>query len=303
MMKLSAADTIVIFGGSGFIGRYLVRNLLQNESKIKIAALHDTPFKEIHSSQLSFLKCDIKNTEKVFEVCQGATHIVNLVGLRFEDGENNFENTHVSGACNIALAAKEYEVKRLIHLSALTNNVSSKYGETKLRAQEKVLSIFPKATIVRPSLVYGREGKFINLYANIVKKSLLVPLLYGGHTKTQPLYVEDVALFLYVVLESDESKVTGKILNIVGPKQYEMLDILNFVLRVLKKKRLVIPLPGWAGYLLGFICEKLGLKFMSRDLVTLMKEDFLLRPGETNAMPDFNVQPRVVEQVVPTYLK
>jgi NADH dehydrogenase len=200
------------------------------------------------------------------------------------------------------LAAKEHHVKRLLHLSALTNNKKSRYAETKLRAQKEVLSIFPQATIVRPSLIYGREGKFINVYARVVTKSLFVPLLWGGHTRTQPLYVEDVALFLYVVLGADSSKVCGKILNIVGPKQYEMLEILNFVLHTLNKKRVIIPLPGWAGYALGYLCDTFGIKFMTSDLVTLMKENFLLSEGEVNAMPDFGVKAKYVEEVVPPYL-
>lgn len=303
MDKLSNKDTIVIFGGSGFIGKYLIRNVLPTGAKIIVASLHNRPLKDLDFPQISLIQCDIKNKEQVFNASQTATHLVNLVGLRFEEGDNNFENTHVTGACHIALAAKEYQVKRLLHVSVLTNNIKSRYGETKLRAQEKVLSIFPTATIIRPCLVYGREGKFINIYANMIRKSYFVPVLWGGRTRTQPLYVEDVALFLYAVLEADGPKVWGKILNIVGPKQYAMSDIVNFLLLFSNKKRVVFPLPGWAGYIMGYVCEKFGIKFMTRDLVLLMKENFLLRDDETNAMPDFGIQPRAVEEAVPTYLK
>lgn len=304
MANLSRKDTVVIFGGTGFLGRYLIRNLLESGAKIKVASLHNTPPADItNHEQVSFWQCDIKNKESVFNIAKGATHIVNLVGLRFETGDNNFENAHVIGASNIATAAKELGANRLLHLSVLTNNTNSRYGETKLRAQKEVLSIFPKATVVRPSLVYGREGKFVNLYAKVVKKALFVPLLWGGQTKTQALYVEDVGLFLAKALQGDDEMVLGKVLNIAGPKVYRMLDILNFVMQHLQKKRVIIPLPGWAGYTLGYICEKFGIKFMSRDLVRLMKEDFILREGEHNSMPDFGVKPVLIEEIVPTYLK
>ncbi len=304
MYKLNENDTVVVFGGTGFVGKSLIKRLVSTNAKIKIASLHNIEIAELKTygsvGQLSFLQCDAYDARRLEEIITGATHIVNLIGILKESKYNSFEQAHVTCASNIANAACAHNIARLVHVSALSRNNRSRYAMTKQIGQDQVLASFSNATVIRPSVIFGKDDKFINLFANMSRYMPIIPLIGDGETKVQPIYVSDVADFIVKILEAEPDEVFGKVFDIAGPKQYTMREIVSLILKTTHRRRLIAGIPIPLAMLQGYCMEKLPYSVFTRDMVELSKTDSIII-GK-NALNTFGIKPQYLEDLIPKYI-
>lgn len=319
-----AGSQVTVFGGSGFVGRHLVRRLAASGCVVKVAvrdpdrAQFLKPLGDV--GQIVPLRIDVTNETQIAAAVSGAQAVVNLVGILFEKGKYSFDAIHHHAAGAIAEAAKRAGVLRLVHVSALgtAKNSESRYARTKALGEESVLRAFPEATIFRPSVIFGPEDGFFNLLAAIARISPIVPVMgaspqllfregalpefkpFGkGGPRFQPVYVGDVAEAIVRALDSPESQ--GKRYELGGPRVYTMLDIVQLVLRQTGRKRLLLPAPLWVLGIEAALLELVGLKLLTRDQVRLLRRDNVVS-RRALTLSDLRITPATAEIMLPTYL-
>lgn len=301
---------VVVFGGSGFLGRYVVERLARQGAFIKVPThnLEKSLFLKTTGfvGQITPLYTNVFDDKSVSDVIKGADYVINLIGILHERGKSNFENMHVDVAQRIAKLCKKHKVKRLVHISAIGANVNSRsrYASTKGKGEKAVLKDFPEATIIRPSILFGEEDNFFNRFANLSRFSPFLPLVGGGHTKFQPVYVDDVAhVIVKSLTESKENKNphAGKTYELGGPDVYTFKEILLFILKNIHKRRLLVPLPFPFASLVGFFTQFLPNPILTRDQVTLLKSDNIVGKRAVG-FKKLGIEPTAVETVVPKYL-
>lgn len=297
---------ITVIGGSGFLGRYVVRALAQKSYRIRVLC-RDTekasflkPYGDV--GQIAIQYGDITDPETIEKNIDGSYAVINLVGVLFEKGSQSFSDIHTTGAEKVARFAIQADVKKYIHISSLgvDRAVSSHYARTKLQGEESVLSVFPNATILRPSVVFGPEDNFYNMFASMASMFPVLPLIGGGKTMFQPVYVNDVADAVMVALH--ESNTAGNIYELGGPNIYSMQEILTNILEIIGKKRKFISLPFTVGSLIGLMNEALPNPMITRDQVRLLKYENTVSAGSKN-FSDLGIQPTSTQLIVPDYLK
>ena len=194
-----SGDVIVVFGGSGFVGRYVVRALAKAGKRVRVAMRRPHLAIDLRVmgdvGQIQLVQANVRNAESVARALEGADGVVNLVGILFEKGKQTFNSTQADGARIVAQGAATAGITRYVHVSAIGADVASKsnYGRTKGEAEDAVKAVVPTATIVRPSIVFGPEDDFFNRFAAMARISPALPLIGGGATRFQPVYVGDVA--------------------------------------------------------------------------------------------------------------
>jgi NADH dehydrogenase len=232
---------------------------------------------------------------------QGADVVINLIGILAEGGHASFNEIHTALPGRIASAAKAAGVKTLIQISALGADArsASAYAKSKAAGEEAVRAAFPEATILRPSIVFGPEDKFFNRFAAMALISPALPLIGGGHTKFQPVYVGDVADA--IMAAATRADAAGKTYELGGPAIYSFRELMELLLAEMGVKRLLAPLPwGLASFQAG-IAERIPGKPLTRDQVELLKVDNVLS-GAAPGLTDLGVTPTAVELILPTYL-
>jgi NADH dehydrogenase len=296
---------IAIFGGSGFLGRVLVQKLAQKGAVIKIGvrapdeALFLRPMG--HVGQIIPTYSDITNPASVAALCEGADYVVNLVGILYQKKHQKFNTVHIKGAQTIAEACKKKGIQRLIHISALgaEANSPSKYAATKAKAEKVVLAADPMATILRPSLMIGPDDHFFNLFASMSRISPVLPLFGGGLTRFQPVYVGDVATAIIKLLEENTGQ--GKIFELGGPSVYTFKELMTLMLKTIKRKKILLPLPFFVGEMLGTILQLLPHPLLTRDQIILLKKDSIVSKRALT-FKDLKITPSSLEAILPTYL-
>lgn len=269
-----------IFGGAGFIGKYLVSACLNSGYYVKVvsrkAKIEKKNFSFSKLGQCSFVNCDIKNREQVFEVIKGSNIVINLIGLLESQKKNSFSDVHVKGVSHLCEACEKESVKKLIHVSAIgvENKSTSKYFDTKLQA-EKLIKKMNNYMILRPSVVYGDEDKFINFFAKVAKLSPVLPLIGGGLTKFQPIWVRDLADLILLIIKSDKSR---KILEVGGAEILSFKEILAFILAELDLKKKLIKIPFSLAQKMALFSEILPMSLLTRDQVEMLKFDNIVNP-------------------------
>lgn len=296
---------ITIFGGSGFIGINLIKQLLKNEYKIQIVSrtCENLPeFEEfIKNGFLTFIKGDLKDLNLIEKYVSDSWAFINLVGLLFEKRSGDFLTIHNKAAQKIALLANKIGVEKFIHISALgiDKALTSEYARTKLAGENLVLKEFPTATIIRPSIVFGSEDNIFNQFAQMAKFSPILPLIGGGATKFQPVYVQDVANTVIAILQSNDF--AGKIFELTGPTIVSFKEILIFILKTIDKKRLLLNLPFFIAKIIGRLANLLPNPPLTADQVELLKYDNV-NSNRYLGFEDITIDPRTIEEIVPEYL-
>ncbi len=316
---------ITVFGGSGFIGRHLIRRLAAQGWEIRVAVRDlesALPLKTAGDvGQVVPWCCDISRTEHVAAAVAGADAVVNLVGALYPSGRNSFQNLHVAGPTAIAEAAKAAGVKRFVHMSALGADANSEsvYARTKAEGEQAVRAIFPGVVIFRPSVLFGPEDKFFNLFAGLSRFSPVLPVFgcpslpklsfgdgglkvdfYGdGGTKFQPVYVGDVADAIMVGLSSTEA--TGNTYELGGPTVYSFKQLMQMLLAYTNRKRLLLPVPFFVAELKACFLQLLPKPLLTRDQVLLLKTDNVVHDG-AKGLADLGIAPTTAESILPTYL-
>ena len=324
--RFSSTDRVTVIGGSGFVGRHLVRRLAKVGAGIRVgvrdvdAASFLKPYGDV--GQVVPWQVDIGDPAQVATAVHEANVVVNLVGILYERGERTFERVHVDGALNVAKAAAEAGADRFLHMSALGADPMSPavYGRTKFAGEEAVKTVFPEATIFRPSVVFGPEDNFFNMFAGMMRFLPALPVMgvpltpkvslggvngsvvdwFGnGGCKFQPVYVGDVAQAMFDSVSKPETR--GEIYELGGPQVYSFKELMELILRVTERKRLLVPMPLAVAYLEALLLQFLPKPLLTPDQVALMKRDNVLS-SDAKGLTALEIQPTPAEAILPTYL-
>ncbi len=311
---------VTVFGGSGLIGRHLVARLAARGHVVRVpvrdvaAANFLRPMGDV--GQVTPVGVNVTDEAAVAAAVEGSDVVVNLVGILFGRGRQNFAAIHRDGATNIAKCSKEAGVERLLHMSALGASPKSRslYAWSKAAGEEAVREAFPDATIFRPSVVFGPDDEFFNLFAALARLSPVLPVfgcplptlrgtqidIYGeGGTKFQPVYVGDVADAMVAALDDRAS--AGETYELCGPTVYSFKALMELVLSVTDRKCLLAPIPFWVASFEALFLEFLPKPLLTRDQVTLLKSDNIAS-GELPGLESLSIAPTAAEVILPTYL-
>jgi uncharacterized protein YbjT (DUF2867 family) len=298
--------TVTIFGGSGFVGTQIVQKFADSGAQVRVAvrnplaAQYLKPLGEV--GQINIVQVSLSSDADIIEVMKGSDVVINLVGILYETGSQTFEAVHVEGAKRIAKAASKLGVPKLIHMSSLgvIKKSRSLYSSSKARGEEAVLKAFPNATIIRPSIIFGPKDAFFNRFAQMAVTSPFLPLIGGGKTKMQPIYVGDVADSFIRACVKPEAQ--GKVYELGGPSVYTFRDLMEFLLKTINRKRLLITIPFSVAKGLARIAQYFPGVPLTPDQVELIKTDNVVSPTSLHA-EDLGVYPKALEAIVPAYLE
>jgi uncharacterized protein YbjT (DUF2867 family) len=302
-------DTLVaIFGGSGFLGRHVVRALAKRGYRVRVAvrrpelAGHLQPMGRV--GQIHAVQANLRYPESVTAATRDADIVINLVGILFERGRQRFDTVMTAGAQAVAQAAKAVAAP-LIHVSAIgaDENSTSRYAQAKARGERLVLSAHDGAVIVRPSIIFGPEDDFFNRFAALARVSPALPLVGGGVTRMQPVFAGDVAEAIARAVDGNLQP--GATYELGGPHVRTFRELMQFVLTTAQRRRVLIPVPFALMKL-----QALGLQFLPKppitpDQVELLKRDNIVsddakRDGRT--LEGIGITPESIDAIVPTYL-
>jgi NADH dehydrogenase len=296
---------VTVFGASGFVGRHTVRALARAGWRVRVAVRHPNmgfflrPLGTV--GQIGFLKADITDPDQVAAALQGASAAINLTGILAPAGGQGFDDVHVQGAANIAQAAAAAGITTLVHVSAIGADTESEsaYARSKAEGEREMREAFPAATILRPSIVFGPEDGFFNKFANLARFTPVLPLIGGGHTRFQPVFVGDVAAAIARVLTDETAR--GRTYELGGPGVYSFRELLELVLRETGRRRLLVPLPFALASLKALFLQFLPGKLLTPDQVRLLKKDNVVSVTALG-LKDLGVTPTSLEVELPSYL-
>jgi NADH dehydrogenase len=301
---------VTVFGGSGFIGRHAVRALVRDGWRVRVAvrrpdlAGHLQPLGGV--GQIVAVQANLRFPESVAQAVRGSDAVVNLVGILAESGKQSFASVQAEGPRIVAEAARQAGAARFVQMSAIGADRASKaaYGLTKAAGEDAVLQIYPDATILRPSIVFGPEDDFFNRFAAMARISPVLPLIGGGKTRFQPVFVGDVA---QVVAMGASGKIGGgaAAYELGGPEVMTFEQILRYVLKVTGRKRILAPLPFGLAKMQARVLQLLPNAPLTVDQVTMLETDNVVSDEAAAAgrtLQGVGVTPTPVEAVVPTYL-
>jgi len=295
-----------VFGGSGFIGRYIVKRLAKEGWVVRVAVRDPASAYSLkplgNVGQIVPMPVRVQDPDSVAWAVSGADAVFNLVGILYEPGgDQSFEQVQQQGAGNVAEQAAEAGVPRMIHVSAIGADESSEsvYARTKALGEKAVLAAFPAATILRPSIVVGPEDDFFNRFAAMARFSPALPLIGGGKTRFQPVYVGDVADAAMAAVH--DSRTQGEIYELGGPRLYTFKQLMELMLKEIQRKRLLLPIPFEVAHLQARFAELLPKPPLTRDQLRLLKKDNVVA-DDAKGFADLGVKPQAIEVILPRYL-
>ncbi|MGA1275151.1 MAG: complex I NDUFA9 subunit family protein [Gemmobacter sp.] len=302
---------VTIFGGSGFVGRYVARRMAQAGWRVRVAVRrpNEAIFVRTYGvpGQVEPIACNIRDDASVAQALAGADAAVNCVGILAETGANRFEAVHAEGAGRIARAAAAAGVGRLVHVSAIGADAGSPsaYARSKAAGEAAVRAAFPGAVILRPSIIFGPEDQFFNRFAAMTRTSPVLPVV-GGTTRFQPVHVDDVAAAAECAIRTD---VAPGVYELGGPETLSFADLMRRMLAEIRRRRIVLDLPFWiarpiATVLDGVQAATLGLfhnGMLTRDQLRNLARDNVVAP-DARGLADLGIAPTPMSAVLPGYL-
>ncbi|PLS22726.1 complex I NDUFA9 subunit family protein [Neptunicoccus cionae] len=308
---LQSPKVVTIFGGSGFVGRYIARRMAKEGWRVQVAvrrpneAVFVRPYGVV--GQVEPVLANIRNDDSVAHVIANSDAVVNCVSVLQEHGKQTFEALNVEGAARIAKACAAAGVARLVHISALGADADSDSASARSKAEgeQAVLDAFPTAMILRPSVIFGNEDQFLNRFAQMSSFSPILPL-FGGASKFQPVYVDDVA---QAACKGILGQAEPGIYELGGPDVESLSDIVKNMLRIIRRRRLVINQPFFVGTLLGKTLDMvqkltLGLftnTILTADQVKQLRNDNVVS-STAKSFADLGITPTSYETVAEQYL-
>jgi NADH dehydrogenase len=306
-----AEKIVTIFGGSGFLGRYIVKELAPTGMFINIAERYPEEALFLKTAgfvgQINLIPANVTSKESIKQAIKNSDIVINTVGVLYSKGKQDFKKLHTEAAGNIARVAKELGCAKFIHVSALGIDkayYASTYAKTKLEGEKEILKHFPQATIIRPSVIFGKEDNFLNKFAAMATILPFLPLINEGKTRLQPVYVRDVAEAIATIIKDEKKKYNGKIVELGGPEVYSFKEVIKFILKTINRKKLLLPLPEAVAKLIGVISEIFMPKpVITRDLIKLLNYDNVVGDKNKLKFSDLNITPQSMKHIIPTYLK
>lgn len=294
-----------VLGGSGFIGRYVVQRLAARGIVVAVGCRNAERAKFLRPmgnvGQIVTLGVAIDDEDALARFLEGSDWVVNAVGILAETGSQRFERVHHQGPARLARLARAAGVERFVHLSAIGADPRSPslYARTKAAGEAAVREHFPTATILRPSVVFGPEDRLFNRFAEMAVYSPVLPLIGGGGTKFQPVYVGDVADAVVACLE--DATTEGRIYELGGPETYSLREIVERVLAEIRRKRFLLDIPFGLAAFQGKLLSLLPSPPLTEDQVLLLKRDSVVSPGALG-LADLGIAATPLEAILPTYL-
>ena len=272
------AKNCLIFGGSGQIGRYLIRKLTKNNYKVTVVTrnLHQKGYvikTQANAGYINIVEANIFDEQKIRKLFLQADICINLVGILYESGKGNtFENIHSVFPSILAKLCKEYKVSQFVHLSALGINsaTDSDYAKSKLIGEANIQKNFPLAYILRPSVVYSVDDNFTTSFMTLLSRLPFFPLYYNGETKFTPIHSSDLTDIIFHVISNN---LHSKIVECVGPETLSLKEILKKLLKLINKNRLLIPLPFFVANISAKLFQLFPKPLLTVDQLTLLKYD------------------------------
>ncbi|MEO3414532.1 complex I NDUFA9 subunit family protein [Roseovarius sp. CAU 1744] len=301
---------VTIYGGSGFVGRYIARRMAKAGWRVRVAvrrpneAMHVKPYGVV--GQVEPLFCNIRDDESVRRVMQGADAVVNCVGTFDRKGRNNFDAVQHEGAERVARLAAAEGVEQLVHISAIGADAQSDslYAQTKAHGEAGVVQHFPNAVILRPSIMFGPEDGFFNRFASMTRLGPVLPVV-GAETRFQVVYVDDVAKAAEMAIKGEAAP---GIYELGGPDVNTFRELMQEMLGVIRRRRLILNIPFWAARIMAAMMElvqtiSLGLipPQITRDQVKSLRVDNIVSPN-AKGLADLGIEPTATEAVLPDYL-
>ena len=294
-----------VFGGSGFIGRYVVKRLAQRGYVVRVAVRDPEAAQFLKPmgtvGQVVPMAAPITDEAACARAIRGADVVVNLVGILAESGAATFQAIHTDGAARVARLSAAAGVGRLVHLSAIGADPASpsRYGMSKAAGEQAVRQGFPGATILRPSIVFGPEDHFFNRFAGMARMLPFMPLI-AGDTKLQPVHVGDVADAVLAALTRADA--VGGMYELGGPRAWTMRELMAYIMKETGHERRMIAAPMGLVRLQASILERLPGRLLTRDQLLMLKRDNVVTAGMPG-LTDLGLVPTPVELIVPTYLR
>ena len=309
-INLNNRALITIYGGSGFIGRHVVRAIAKTGARMRVAvrrpdlAGHLQPLGGV--GQINPVQANVRFPDSLLAAAHGADAIINLVGILFPSGKQTFKAVQDEGARHVAEAARAAGVHTLVHVSAIGADpeASSAYARSKAEGEAAVREVFPDAVILRPSIVFGPEDDFFNRFAALARIAPALPLIGGGRTKFQPVFAGDVAKSVVAAL-TGEAKAEAPY-ELGGPEALTLRDVMERVLTYTMRKPLLVPEPFWLAKLQAAFLQLLPKPPLTIDQVRLLESDNVVSEGAKRArrtLEGLGIEPVAVAAVVPAYLE
>ena len=272
------AKNCLIFGGSGQIGRHLIRKLTKNNYKVTVVTrnLHQKGYDiktQANAGYIDIVEANIFDENKIRKLFTKADICINLVGILYENGKGNtFKNIHSIFPSILAKLCKEYKIQQFIHLSALGINkaIDSEYAKSKLEGELNIQKNFPLATILRPSVVYSVDDNFTTNFMTLLSRLPFFPLYYNGKTKFAPIHCSDLTDTIHHVVSKN---IYSKTIECIGPEIFSLKEILKKLLKLISKNRLLIPIPYFAAYLSAKFFQLFPKPLLTIDQLILLKYD------------------------------
>lgn len=301
---------VTVFGGSGFVGAQIVRALAKRDFRIRVAVRNPGRAYRLPMlgdvGQIEIVQANVRNAPSVERALEGAEACVNAVAVLFESGRQGFEALHVEGARTIAGIAKAAGVRRFVQISALgaDHESPSRYGRTKAAGEAAVREAIASAVILRPSVVFGQSDQFFNRFAAMAMVSPALPLIGGGGTRFQPVYVGDVAAAVGEAIQSPSAE--GRTYELGGPGVYSFRALMEILLEQIERPRLLVPIPFALAKVLGVAGDLVAASGLiappiTSDQVELLRRDNVVASGALG-LADLGVTASALEPIIPTYL-
>ena len=318
-----AKGLVTLFGGSGFIGRYAARALVEAGYRVRVAVRRPHLAGDVRLAGapgwVDIVQANVRHRKSVDAAIEGSDAVVNLVGILYEKGRQSFEGAQFEGAVNVAQACVDAGIEKLVHISAIGADPKSKadYAETKGEAEDAIREVLPSATILKPSIVFGPEDDFFNRFAAMASHPIstvmpFLPAIGGGHTKLQPVYAGDVAQAISNAISREDA--AGKTYELGGPSVYSFNELYDFLGETIDRKRYALPLPFFVAKPMGLACGVLfryvwplstgilGAPPITGNQVELLKSDNVVSDNALT-LADLGIDaPESIEAIAPSYL-
>mgnify|MGYP000716417585 FL=1 len=295
---------IGIFGAGGFLGKHLMRQLTKLDYRVKVATRN--PYLKGYlkplgnPGQIELFKTNIFNPEDVKQVLKNCNIAINLVGILYETRKQKFNQIHAQFPNLLSELCNELGIKKLVHVSALgvKEGHPSQYMQSKLQGEKNIQDTFKQSVILRPGIMFGPEDKFFNIFATLAQFSPVLPLIGGGKTVFEPIYVGDVAQTIVKSLELNNSKPS---IYELGGANYSFKELMQILLSEINKKRFLIPIPWGMAKFQSYFLQMLPTPLLTPDQVTMLRYDNVVS-GEYKTLKNLKIKPTTIQSILPKYI-